>query len=223
MLAVAGAALLVASLLRSRSFSLFASALVGALCLYTGLGRQWFVWPFYLLIPVLAATAVALALRRKDEFSAAARLGRLGRSEWGWIALISFTAALALILWVRLLEPDLSSFKAMLPLWPPAALVGAAIFFSLVNAVLEEFIWRGVLQRWLLLVASPALAVALQALSFGIFHFTGFPGGLVGMGLATLYGAMLGALALRSGGLLAPIVAHIGADLVIFTLVAINA
>ena len=41
-----------------------------------------------------------------------------------------------------------------------------------------------------------------------------------GIGLAAIWGAMIGALALRSQGLLAPIVAHIAADAVIFAVLA---
>jgi membrane protease YdiL (CAAX protease family) len=40
------------------------------------------------------------------------------------------------------------------------------------------------------------------------------------MGLAAMWGAMIGALALRSRGLAAPVVAHIAADAVIFAVLA---
>ncbi len=148
------------------------------------------------------------------------RLGRLGRRESLLILVIASTAGVALLAWVEIVEPDLSKFRSMLPRWPIAALVLAGLGFSIVNAILEEFLWRGVIQNWLLSITTRSWAVAVQALSFGAAHYLGFPGGAVGAVLATLYGAMVGALALRSGGLLAPIVAHIGADAVIFALVA---
>jgi membrane protease YdiL (CAAX protease family) len=66
---------------------------------------------------------------------------------------------------------------------------------------------------------NPAVAIVLQALSFGALHFGGFPSGLAGMSLATIYGLMLGALAYRCKGLLAPCAAHVLADSVIFAIV----
>ena len=219
-MAIIGVALLIACSLRTRSFDLPAAAMTGALCLYAALPPRWSVWPTYLLVPILVAIALA-ALRgfRRDLF-AGVQPGRLGRGELGLIVLISATAAVALLRWVLLLEPDLSRFKAMLPSWPLLALFGAGTAFSVINAVLEEFVWRGVFQHWLGSIMSPPWAVTIQALSFGTVHYLGFPGGVAGAALATIYGAMLGALALRSGGLLAPLVAHIAADAVIFTIVA---
>jgi membrane protease YdiL (CAAX protease family) len=118
------------------------------------------------------------------------------------------------------LEPDLSRFRATLPPWPLLALIGAGAGFFIINAMLEEFVWCGVFQDWLLSIMSPAWAVAIQALSFGTVHYLGFPGGFAGAALATIYGAMVGALAFSAGGLLAALVAHIAADAVIFTIVA---
>jgi len=101
---------------------------------------------------------------------------------------------------------------------PSAGLIAAGLVFSVVNALLEEFIWRALLLRWLMAFMSPAGAVILQAISFGAAHFMGFPSGFIGAGLAGIYAVMLGALAILSGGILAAILAHIVADGVIFTL-----
>ena len=61
-------------------------------------------------------------------------------------------------------------------------------------------------------------AVLVQAAAFGLLHLSGFPGGAVGVGLAAVYGVMLGVLRRRAGGLLAPYVAHVAADLTVFVL-----
>lgn len=201
-------------------FSRPARAMTGALCLYLALGRAGMIWPVYLLLPILLALAAGFLAGFGREFLETLARGRLGRTEWVLIGLIAVVAGSALIGWVVLFRPDLSRLQSMLPRWPPAALIGAGVAFSVVNATLEEIIWRGVLQRWLMTFTAPALAVAVQAASFGALHYGGFPSGWVGMGLATIYGLMTGALALRSRGLLAPIIAHIAADAVIFTLLA---
>ncbi len=219
-LVLAGAALLLACLVRVRRLPLLAAALAGALCLYAAVAWSWFGWPAYLLIPIAVAFALTLAAGRRDSLMEAIRLGRMGRSEAVAILLIGAVTAVALIAWAEAMQPDLSNARSMLPPWPLAGLILAGTVFSVVNAILEEFIWRGVFQRWLMSFAAPTLAIALQALSFGTIHYHGFPGGWTGVGLATIYGLMLGALAFRSGGLLAPIVAHVAADAVIFAVVA---
>ena len=63
------------------------------------------------------------------------------------------------------------------------------------------------------------MAIAIQALSFGIAHYGGFPRGALGVAMATSYGLMMGIIRHQSGGLLAPFLSHICADLVIFALV----
>jgi hypothetical protein len=222
-LTVAGIVLLAASLRpmpRDGRFSRPARAMVGALCLYFAAGRVIFVWPAYLLVPILVVVLLGALAGFGREVSATLARGRLGRTEWLLVAVIALAAGAALVGWTVLLRPDLSKLQAMVPRWPLPALVGAGVVFSVGNAVLEEVIWRGVLQRWLATFMAPAAAVAVQAASFGALHYGGFPNGWVGVGLATLYGLMIGGLALRSGGLLAPVLAHIAADAVIFILLA---
>ena len=52
-------------------------------------------------------------------------------------------------------------------------------------------------------------ALALQATTFAALHYqTGFPRGLVGVGLAFIYGFVLGAIRRHSGGLMAAVVIH---------------
>ncbi|MBW3559478.1 MAG: CPBP family intramembrane metalloprotease [Proteobacteria bacterium] len=201
-------------------FSRPARAVTGALCLYIVLGRQGMIWPFYLLFPLLAAGALAFVAGFGRDLLASVERGRLGRVEWALVALITVVAAFALVAWTVLFRPDLSRLNSMLPPWPLPGLIAAGLAFSAINAVLEEAIWRGVLQRWLLTLTAAPIAVAVRAVSFGALHYGGFPSGWVGMGLAGVYGLMIGALALRSKGLLAPVIAHIAADLVIFTVVA---
>jgi membrane protease YdiL (CAAX protease family) len=224
-LAAAGAGLLLASLEEMRGdrpFSRPARATVGALSLYAALAGAWYIWPAYLLAPLLLAGLLGYSAGFGRDFLAAMRWGRLGRAEWAAIGLVALIAAVALIGWVALLQPDLSRQRAMLPDWPLLGLLAAGLTFSIVNAILEEFIWRGILLDWFRTFMPAAAAVLAQAASFGAAHFMGFPSGFAGAGLAAVYGIMLGALALRAGGLLAAIVAHIAADAVIFTLLVVQ-
>jgi membrane protease YdiL (CAAX protease family) len=218
-IALAGALLLGASFLRLQSLAAPAAAVVGALCIYVGAFPSWFFWPAYLLIPILLMVGAAGVRGAMHELQASCAAGRLGREEAWPILAISLAAGIALVSWVWLLQPDLARFREMIPDWPLWALLGAGAAFSIINAILEELIWRGVLQSWLLQLTSRPTALIVQALSFGAAHYVGFPGGVAGAVLATIYGLMLGILAMWSRGLKAAIVAHVAADAVIFTIV----
>lgn len=88
--------------------------------------------------------------------------------------------------------------------------------FSLVNAAVEEAIFRGVLQTALERVNGPLVAIVLQAVAFGVLHVLGVPTGIVGAIMAGAWGLLLGVMRWRTKGLLAPYVAHVAADATIF-------
>ena len=81
----------------------------------------------------------------------------------------------------------------------------------------EEAVYRGIVQDALEgVVGSGAASLTLQAAAFATMHFqAGFPRGIAGVGLAFLYGLVLGVLHRRSGGLAVPVVTHTINDLVI--------
>jgi membrane protease YdiL (CAAX protease family) len=66
------------------------------------------------------------------------------------------------------------------------------------------------------------VSIAVQALGFGVWHFYGFPGGVVGVGLATIFAAMMGVLRRRSRGMLVPWLAHTCADATIITIIVVH-
>lgn len=223
LIGLAGAALLAGCfrpLPGDGQFSRPARAMVGGLCFSVAVGASWRIWPAHPLVPIAGALGLAFAAGFGRDFLAAIERGRLGRMEWGLIALIAIAAAIALVAWVVLFEPDLTRLRRMLPEWPLLGLIAAGATFSIVNAIMEEIIWRGILQRWLTSFMAAPAAVAVQAASFGAAHYAGFPSGAVGIALAAIWGAMIGGLALRSRGLLAPIGAHVAADAVIFAVLA---
>lgn len=127
---------------------------------------------------------------------------------------------LALVGWLWLMRPDLGDvLDGYVPeiAWP--YLVVGALGFVLVNAFLEEVIWRGVLQDRLALTFGPRIAIVLQAASFGLQHAHGVPRGPAGVAMVLVWGLMLGWLRRRSNGMLAPVLAHIVADATIATII----
>lgn len=95
----------------------------------------------------------------------------------------------------------------------------AGLGFAVVNAVMEEAVWRWLLWELLRRAVGTALLVfVLQAASFGLFHMQGFPRGWGGVGMAAIYGLFLGVIRHRAGGLSPPIAAHVVADLTVFAI-----
>jgi membrane protease YdiL (CAAX protease family) len=110
----------------------------------------------------------------------------------------------------------------MLPRWNPMLLIPVGLGFALVNAAIEESVYRGILMQGLdAALGLSNIPVILQAISFGLLHLNGIPCGWCGIVMATVYGLMLGLLKRRAQGMLAPFVAHVFADVVIFTMLVL--
>jgi membrane protease YdiL (CAAX protease family) len=176
-------------------------------------------WPWYLLLPVAGYVCVVLLvppLRRTFPRLAAGRVDGPGLA--GAITLIVLTSA-ALVAYQVLVHPDVTDLAAKLP----AAfgnLVLAGICFSVVNAVLEELIFRGVLYEAVVAEWGGAVAVAVTGALFGIGHVHGYPPGPLGAVLAGGYGVALGLLRWWSGGLGLSMACHVCADATIFGILA---
>ncbi len=120
------------------------------------------------------------------------------------------------MLWQRRLQPDLTDSQQQIPSVPAWVVPLAGLVFAVVNAGMEEAVWRWIL--WDLLaraIGRAWIVVLLQAGSFGLFHLHGFPRGWIGVGMATVYGLFLGIIRHRTGDLGPPIAAHMFADLTI--------
>lgn len=155
-----------------------------------------------------------------------ARRGRIDLGSWLLVAVTSLLSAGALLLWAFWTDNlgvgavMLESFRGV-PRWF-LFLIGIPLF-ALLNAFAEEAIYRGVLFEALLrrFRNKVWLVLAVQASAFAAAHYlSGFPNGKLGYAMTFVYALMLGFVRLWSGGLLAPFVAHVAADLVIgYTLV----
>lgn len=193
-------------------------AVVMTTLLYAAVGMDAFgLWPLPGVVAVLAAWWLASRSARAALWRSWFRCGRVTRElPWLMVVTIAVTAA-ALVAWQRLfdgqLPPEYVEAAAGRPLWL-LVLGGAA--FSLVNAAVEEAIFRGVLQTALERVSGPAIAVVVQAVAFGLLHIVGVPTGVIGAIMAGTWGLLLGVMRWRTRGVLAPYLAHIAADATIF-------
>lgn len=147
----------------------------------------------------------------------------MGSVPWPQTILCAAATPIALATWVSLMSPDLSDLLNQIPqvAWP--VLLAGAVLFMFVNAIGEELIWRGLFTDRLASMFGPLTAIMIQGISFGAQHAQGVPRGLVGMGLAGMWGIMLGWLRRSSGGMLAPILAHLVADATVAVIVLVLA
>jgi membrane protease YdiL (CAAX protease family) len=109
---------------------------------------------------------------------------------------------------------------------PPWLLPLAGVAFALVNSAVEEAIFRGIfLQALESAVGAGIISLVMQAGIFGWLHYSevGFPKGLAGVAMASVYGLWLGYLRYRSRGMLAPWLAHAGTDIAVFAIVVTSA
>jgi len=165
------------------------------------------------LLPLAVVGEGALAIVGGGWLFAAGHPVRLGAT---WTALAAgIAAALALALvqwWLQRAAPAVGAVQAMRelqraifePLFAPLS-VAEMVAISALAGVGEEILFRGALQ------ASFGWPVA--TIAFGACHLGWSRRGWVLGVWATLAGAVLAGLAVTTGGLVAPIVAHAGYDL----------
>jgi len=180
-------------------------------------GREW---PFWFLCPLVAYCLMVFAIRSLRRTAGWFRLGRLERRDLPAVAGVALVSVIALVVWVLAADPDLSDLEEMIPDLSIWVLPWVAIGFAIVNAALEEAIFRGIMMDALdRTLGRPSLSILVQAAAFGVAHYhSGFPRGAWGFAMVFVYGIMLGAIKRRCKGLLAPWVAHVVADLVIFAI-----
>ncbi len=130
---------------------------------------------------------------------------------------ITTLSAIVFLLWATLsnAEPGSHGFAGL----TMTEAVFAGVMFAITNAAMEELVFRGLSLRALQASFSkPGVAILVQALAFGALHYRppSVPDGLEGASLTFLYGFALGGLAHAARGILAPFLAHVVADILVF-------
>jgi membrane protease YdiL (CAAX protease family) len=176
--------------------------------------------PFATLRLVETALALgALAGLVRLTGSGAGELGlRRPTRRIGGVAIATFAICgpLGLLLGPLLAEPFFGPIG--LDLDGPAALLPATMF-AVSNGVMEEIIYRGGLQAWTARRTGVPLAIAGQAIVFGLAHAAGPDVGgapLVLWAAMTAGGVAAGLIVWRTGSLAIPIAAHVGFDLPLY-------
>lgn len=130
--------------------------------------------------------------------------------QWGFY--IAATLAVLMALGAR---PDAAQVSRMLPAVP------SILFYAALNAFNEEMTYRAPLLATLERFSGSHQALWMTAYFFGIAHYFGTPGGLLG-GVASIFmGWILGKAMTETRGLLWPWWIHFLSDVVIFTFLAL--
>jgi uncharacterized protein len=177
--------------------------------------RRWpWLWivplaGYFLILVFLPPLRGSMTWFRPGKVSGVSIVAAIGIMAMTSVALIAFNA---------IAKPDLSNYRAALSLEKFGGVITAGVIFTVVNATLEELVFRGVLfdairsqwNVWVTLIATSVL--------FGLGHLHGYPPGLWGACLAVVFGFVVGLLRVWTNGLALPIVAHMGADATIYCL-----
>lgn len=173
-------------------------------------------WPWFWLAPLAAYYLLVTTIPWLRRSYCPLRLGTVTPWTVAATVVISVVAAAALVIFHITMKPDVRILGETLPVAAMGGIVAGGVIFSLLNATLEEVVFRGIffgsleprLGRW--------GAVLLTAVLFGWGHKQGYPPGALGMVLSGIYAVALGWLRVVSGGLALPIASHIVADATIY-------
>lgn len=121
-----------------------------------------------------------------------------------------------LLLFHATVRPDLRPYGGFIPVQALGGVALAGVVFSIVNALCEEVIFRGILYDGIESQWGGKVAVVATAGLFGYGHLHGYPPGVAGAALAGLFGLGLSWLRGFTGGLGLGVLAHIVADATIF-------
>jgi membrane protease YdiL (CAAX protease family) len=168
-----------------------------------------------LVVVVAVLAAIAILGRVHRSSLAAIGFGRPPRLDT-WLAptglVVLAVSGLVVGPWIA------APFFGRLEFERPIAAIVPAVVFGVANGTAEELAYRGALQTWLGRATRPWLALAAQALVFGVVHVgpevTAFVP--VHVALLTLVGVAAGLYVRWRGSVWLPIGVHIGADIALY-------
>lgn len=117
---------------------------------------------------------------------------------------VLLTFGMQLAMQVKALESTFNDYKKLTELFTGPSYIEQIIFIGILIPIIEEFFFRGLILNQLKKGMTLKVAVIIQGILFGIYHFNP-----VQSTYATLLGILLGAICIWSKSLIAPIIAHI--------------
>ncbi len=187
-------------------------ALMGLMGLNRALGN----WPWFWLAPLAGYCALASLIPPLRRSFVWPRVGTINLRTCAVTGAIIVVSCVTLVAYQIVVQPDLTSLRTSLPIRALGGVFLAGVIFPLLNATVEELVFRGVLYDAVESEWGWRAAIGATAVLFGLGHLHGYPPGWLGACLAGIYGVLLGLLRAKTGGLLLPIIAHVAADATIY-------
>ena len=185
------------------------------------------ILPIYLMVPLyqnpmfatLVITLIISALMYGKQVFGLLDFGKIKNIKiWFAIIFVSAIASTSLVLW-GLWTDNLGVGAAAIQEFKQHSVILILVLMpvlSLVNAIVEETVFRGIIQTELSAIFNIYIAIFLQAFLFAAFHYAGgFSNGVMGFAMTFVYACALGVMRFKVKGLLAPIITHWMADLTI--------
>ena len=179
---------------------------------------QFRIWPLLWVIPLSVYLVMVATIPPLRASFSRWRFGRITLFATCAAGVIGLSTIVTLVVFDHTVHPDVSGYRTMLPVQWFGGIFGTAILFPLLNAALEETVFRGVLFDSIASQWSYAIAVIVSAVFFGYGHMKGFPPGPIGAVLAGIFGIAAGWLRVVTGGIGLPFFTHVVADTTIFIL-----
>ena len=178
------------------------------------------VWPIPLAVILAGYGAVLAGFPEARRSARYWHRGTIDRVTVLWMVLFVLGSGVALVTWRYGAGANLTRYREFVPSGIPAwALFAGVVPYAMFNAFFEELLCRGIIWQACEETFGVLAALVLTSLVFGLWHYRGFPSGVLGVALAIGYGLMMGFVRIRTGGLFGPWVAHVLADVVIYVLV----
>ena len=195
-------------------------SLLFAALLIVSAGFPSLPWPWYPVLPVLVYGGIVLVVGPLRRTAPKLAVGRIGGWPLVCATILALTTASVLVGFQAVIRPELKDLAAKLRVDRFGSLLLAGVCFSVVNAAIEELIFRGILWDLVSDEWNKGMALGVTAVLFGVGHLQGYPPGPIGACMAGLYGVMLGTLRWWTGGLGLATACHVGADATIFCILA---
>lgn len=177
------------------------------------------VWPLLWFVPLANYATVVGAVPPLRATYWRWRFGRVSRFAILSTLVIAVCSCLVLLAFHHFMQPDVRAYASFLPVSKLGGVFATVVFFSVINALCEEVIFRGVFFDALESQWGARGAIVATAALFGYGHLHGYPPGPLGAVLAGVYGLCLGWLRIVTAGIGFGVIAHVVADATICVIV----
>lgn len=168
----------------------------------------------YFVIPIILYFIIIIFIKKFKKEITWLKIGKIDKISLLLMILMVFITAISLFLWAIFFKDEVIKFQKYIPDTSLGILILYGLLFPLFNSFFEEFMARAVLTDGFKAIMKNVLCIIVfQAIIFSLWHFKGFPGGIVGVIMVFVWSVFLGIIRFRTQGMLSVLITHYFADL----------